>query len=105
MNCKEFVEFLMEYLEGGLPASERATFEAHMVDCPGCETYLETYGETIRLERECLCDPPDGPVPEDVPEELVTAILAARGQLERDADARSVLDRLCDCLRRAVRRK
>jgi anti-sigma factor RsiW len=105
MNCKEFVEFLMEYLEGGLPVSERSTFEAHMVDCPGCETYLETYGETIRLGRECLCDPPDGPVPGDVPEELVTAILAARWHLERDADASGVLERLSACLRREIRRK
>jgi hypothetical protein len=38
--------------------------------------YLESYRETIRLGREA-CEP-DGPLPEEVPEELVEAILASR---------------------------
>ena len=45
--------------------------------CPGCLNYLATYRETVRMGR-CLCDEPDGPVPDDVPEDLVRAILAAR---------------------------
>jgi len=107
MNCKEFVEFLMEYLDGGLDSSQRATFEEHMVDCPGCETYLDTYSDTIRLGRECLCDSPDGPVPHDVPEELVAAILAARGQEEQGTDAAGsgMLARLGECLRGMIRRR
>ena len=55
MNCREFVDFLMAYLDGTLEASEREVFEVHMVDCPGCETYLETYRETIRLGKACFC--------------------------------------------------
>jgi anti-sigma factor RsiW len=105
MNCKEFVEFLMDYLEGGLDSSQRVTFEEHMVDCPGCVTYLDTYRDTIRLGRECLCDPPDGPVPDDVPEELVAAILAARGQGEPGAAGPGMLARLGECLRRMMRRQ
>lgn len=76
MNCREFVEFLMAYLDQELPEGECATFERHMADCPACVTYLETYTETVRLGQ--LCRDPDGPVPEDVPEGLVRAILAAR---------------------------
>jgi anti-sigma factor RsiW len=77
MNCREFVDFLMAYLDGTLEASELEVFEAHMVDCPGCEAYLETYRETIRLGKACFCGGSDD-LPEDVPEGLVQAILAAR---------------------------
>ena len=78
MNCREFVDFLMEYLEDGLDPGARATFEQHMGDCPACITYLDTYRETVRLGKEILCDPPDAAVPADVPADLVAAILAAR---------------------------
>ncbi len=78
MNCREFVDFLMEYLEGGLDPGARATFEQHMDACPACITYLDTYRETVRLGKEILCDSPDAPVPEGVPDGLVEAILAAR---------------------------
>jgi anti-sigma factor RsiW len=78
MTCREFVDFLMEYLEGGLEPQARTTFEDHMDDCPACVTYLDTYRETVQLGRQILCDPPDSPVPDDVPEDLVAAILAAR---------------------------
>ena len=78
MNCREFVDFLMEYLEGGLDPAVRATFEGHMGECPSCVTYLDTYRETVQLGKRVLCDDPDGPVPEDVPDDLVAAILAAR---------------------------
>ena len=78
MTCREFVDFLMDYLEQSLPKTQRETFEEHLGDCPSCVTYLETYAETVRLEKTLCEDDPDGPVPEDVPEQLVAAILAAR---------------------------
>ena len=77
MNCREFVAFLMAYLEDELPSAEREAFRGHMTDCPGCVTYLDTYRETVRLGQE-ICADPEGPVPEDVPETLVAAILEAR---------------------------
>ena len=84
MNCREFVEFLMDYLDGGLPAEQAATFNAHMDGCPSCVTYLETYRETIRLGK-CVCECSDDVIPDDVPEKLVAAILAAR-RTGRDPD-------------------
>ncbi len=78
MNCSEFVEFLMDYLEQSLPKAQRETFEGHLDECPSCVTYLETYRETVRLEKTLCGDDPDAPVPEDVPERLIAAILAAR---------------------------
>jgi anti-sigma factor RsiW len=77
MNCREFVEFLMDYVDETLPERQRAIFTGHIGDCPSCGTYLETYQETARLGRQ-ICRDPEGPVPEDVPEGLVEAILAAR---------------------------
>ncbi len=77
MTCRELVDFLMDYLEGKLGAEERLVFEGHLDDCPMCGDYLDSYKETIRLGKS-LCDDPDGPVPTDVPEELVRGILAAR---------------------------
>ena len=76
MKCRELVEFLMEYLDGALGASERSVFEGHIEDCPACMNYLETYRETVRLGNSVCA--PDGGLPPDVPEELVQAILSAR---------------------------
>lgn len=77
MTCREFVDFLLAYLEGGLQGPQRAVFDQHMAACPSCVTYLDTYRDTIRLGELCR-DDPEGPVPSEVPEELVQAILSAR---------------------------
>ena len=77
MNCREFVDFLMDYLDGHLAEAQDATFRMHMAECPGCVRYLDTYRATVRLGKTC-CEDPEGPIPPDVPEALVKAILAAR---------------------------
>jgi len=52
MTCSEFVELVTAYLEGTLPADQRAAFDEHLALCPGCETYLEQFQETIDLLGE-----------------------------------------------------
>ena len=79
INCREFVDFLMGYLDRELPEAQRAEFERHIAECPPCDVYLSQYRDTLRLERD-LCPTPDAEIPEEVPEELVAAILAARGR-------------------------
>ena len=76
MNCREFVDFLMTYLDGELADEPTRVFEEHMQLCPPCLTFLDTYRETIRLGR-CACREA-APVLEEAPEELIQAILAAR---------------------------
>ena len=49
MTCQELVELVTDYLDGVMPAEERARFEAHLADCPYCTTYLEQIRQTIRL--------------------------------------------------------
>ena len=79
MNCREFTEFLHEYLFGNLPAGERAEFEAHLAECPWCVAYLDSYRKTIALEQAAFAAE-DAPPPADAPEELVQAILRARSR-------------------------
>ena len=77
MNCREFVDFLMDYVNGELSAEQQRVFRRHIVDCPPCIHFLDTYEETVRLEkdayREVDCD--------DVPPQLVDAILAAQKKI------------------------
>jgi anti-sigma factor RsiW len=76
LSCREVLDFLAAYLEGELELVVRAAFERHLTLCPQCVDYLEGYRETIRLGRAAY--DLDGPVPAEVPEELVEAILASR---------------------------
>ena len=74
MTCQQFVAFLMAYLDGELPAQERALFEEHMTVCPDCVRYIDQYRETIRAAQRSI----DDDLPADVPEELVRAVLGAK---------------------------
>ena len=80
MNCREFTEFLHDYLFGNLPAEERAEFDKHLAECPWCVAYLDSYQKTIQLEQAAFAAPEDGPPPADAPEELIQAILRARSR-------------------------
>jgi len=84
VTCREFVEFLMRYLDGELDPDVSSAFERHMGACPQCVWYLDSYRETVRLGRDLLCETPDGQLPADVPEELVNAVLAARRTATRE---------------------
>jgi anti-sigma factor RsiW len=79
MNCREFTEFLHEYLFGNLPPEEVAEFEKHLAECPWCVAYLDNYRKTLQLEQAAFAGPEDTP-PSDAPEELIQAILQARRQ-------------------------
>lgn len=79
MTCRELIEFLMHYLDGELPPERRRVFEAHLAICAACRRYLATYEESVALGKAACGEDPNDPIPADVPEELVQAILAARG--------------------------
>jgi len=81
MTCRELVDFLMDYLDGELADDPRRVFEEHIGFCPPCKAYLDTYRATMTMGKSA-CSDPEGPVPDDVPERLVEAILAARKQLD-----------------------
>ena len=80
MNCREFTEFLHEYLVGNLPAGEQAEFEKHLAECPWCVAYLDSYRTTIQLGQAAFSAPADAPPPAEAPEELIQAILRSRSR-------------------------
>jgi anti-sigma factor RsiW len=52
LGCQELVELVTDYFEDALDAGERARFEAHLAECPGCRAYLAQMRATLRLVRE-----------------------------------------------------
>jgi anti-sigma factor RsiW len=74
ITCQELIDFIGSYRDNELTPGQRAEFERHLAVCPSCIAYLKTYEQTIELARAAG----DEPVPANVPESLVQAILAAR---------------------------
>jgi len=77
MTCREFADFIMDYLSGELSSESRAQFEHHLSLCTNCRKYLTSFEETVKLGKRAF-DDDAAAVPADVPEELVKAILEAR---------------------------
>jgi anti-sigma factor RsiW len=77
ITCRELIEFLHLYLDGELPPDRVAEFERHLAVCGSCVNYIKTYQESIALGR-AACRDWDAPAGEEVPEELVAAVLLAR---------------------------
>lgn len=77
MTCRELNEFLADYSSGDLLPEVRARFEAHLLHCASCVAYVRSYTQTIRLARASGRDVERELLPEEIPEELVAAILAS----------------------------
>lgn len=76
ITCREFEEFVLRYLDDELPPQQRKIFEWHMRFCRECREYLAAYRRSIEIGQAVLGGT-DDPVPEDVPEDLVTAVIDA----------------------------
>jgi anti-sigma factor RsiW len=77
VTCREFADFMADYLSGELPPDLRQRFDHHLSLCINCQRYLTSYRETVSLGKRAFADD-DAAVPADVPDDLVKAILAAR---------------------------
>jgi len=77
ITCKEFEDFVLDYLDDELPALQRSRFERHIRFCRECKQYLQAYQRTVEVSR-AVFPSPDEVVPHDVPEDLIKAILEAR---------------------------
>jgi anti-sigma factor RsiW len=77
VSCREFADFIADYLAGELPVSIVEQFDQHLSVCVNCVRYLEGYRATVALGRAAF-DTSDESLPAEVPEELVKAILNAR---------------------------
>lgn len=69
LTCREVVELVTEYLEGGLQVDERLAFERHVAVCPPCRGYLSQFRLIARTAGALRED--------DVPEPLRERLLDA----------------------------
>ncbi|MEM9556833.1 MAG: zf-HC2 domain-containing protein [Acidobacteriota bacterium] len=72
MTCREFVQLLLEHVDGELPSSVDELIREHAGDCPPCGDYLDGYRAVPELSRRC-CEESTG----EIPDELVSSILQA----------------------------
>ncbi|MEV0619282.1 zf-HC2 domain-containing protein [Nonomuraea sp. NPDC050404] len=56
MNCVDFVELVTGFLESTLSEGDERRFIEHVAECPGCETYLEQFRQTIATTGELTPD-------------------------------------------------
>jgi anti-sigma factor RsiW len=47
MDCSQLVELVTAYLDGALDADTRTRFDMHLLDCDGCENYLQQFRKTV----------------------------------------------------------
>lgn len=52
LSCRDIVELLTEYLDGGLETADRIAFERHVAICPPCRGYLAQIRTVVRLAGE-----------------------------------------------------
>ena len=76
MTCRDVTDGLADYLAEELPTDQYAAFAAHFGACSKCAAYLKSYAETIALTKGASDRRDD--LGEQMPEDLVQAILAAR---------------------------
>lgn len=54
ISCQQLIEYCHDYIEGDLPEGEQALFRRHLVQCPDCVTFFETYRRTPEVSRSVL---------------------------------------------------
>ena len=49
LTCRDVIDLLLDYLDGNLGADRVEQLERHLLDCPPCIAYLNTYKRTREL--------------------------------------------------------
>jgi anti-sigma factor RsiW len=78
MTCREVADFMMDYANGELSTGVREIFEHHLRVCENCRAYLRLYLRTVEFGRRAFAHDDEAAIQAGVPEEMVSAILAAR---------------------------
>lgn len=75
LTCREVVELVTRYSEGGLDPDDRARFEEHLATCGACVTYYDqmraTAGAVCMLDHDH-----DAPIDPRVEQALLRAFLS-----------------------------
>ncbi len=48
MDCNDLVELVTAYLDGALDLDTRARVDAHLLECDGCQNYLQQWQVTVQ---------------------------------------------------------
>ncbi len=51
-SCEQVTRLLSDYIEGDLGSREKQSIDLHVMACPDCARYLETFHETRKLVGE-----------------------------------------------------
>jgi anti-sigma factor RsiW len=74
ISCQQLIDYCLDYIEGDLPDDEQVRFRRHLVQCPDCVTFFETYRRTPDISRTVL----GTEMPETVKESVWTFLRARR---------------------------
>ena len=61
-TCKQATSLILDYLTGELDSKTKRAFEEHLIECPDCVAFLNTYKKTIQSTRSLQY--------EDIPSEM-----------------------------------
>jgi anti-sigma factor RsiW len=75
INCRQLIDFCVDYIDGSLPEDEQLRFRRHLSQCPDCVVFFETYQKTPELTREALSTQ----MPASVRESVHSFLRAQRG--------------------------
>ncbi len=78
-NCRDVVELVTEYLDGGLLPGERLAFERHVAICPPCRAHLGQMRRVLGAAGALR----DGQVPERLRRKLVDDFRGWQGDPSR----------------------
>ena len=56
MDCNELVELVTAYVDDSLDLEERARFDLHLLECDGCENYLQQIRSTVATIGKITAD-------------------------------------------------
>ena len=76
MTCKEFKDYIFEYIDGLVSVDETTLFEAHLKTCPDCIKLLEEY-QTIKASLSGLN------MTESVPEDFSSTVMNNIKEIDR----------------------
>lgn len=66
VKCKECVDLLVDYLEGGLPEDREKALDEHFMGCPPCLDFLDQYRASTTLCKKAIST--------EMPEELANKL-------------------------------
>jgi anti-sigma factor RsiW len=77
-TCKDVIDLLSDYIDGGLPPDEKDEFETHLKTCTACVEFLSSVRATRSQVKDLQC--------EDLPTDVHRAL---RSFLDKAAKRRS----------------